>query len=338
MTRFDRAMAGEAQAVPPIWLMRQAGRYHRHYQALRRRHSFDALCRTPELAARVALGPVEAFDFDCAILFSDLLYPLDALGLRVRYTEAGPRLASALTDRTIGRLADLERATKRLAFQADAVRATRSILPADRALLGFVGGPWTLFVYAVEGGHTGPLARAKTSPRLFRRFGRRLLPLLERNITAQLEAGARLVMIFDTAAGELPSDTFRTDVAPDLVHLARRFPGRIGYYAKHLHPDHLAALASAPWAGLGIDSRWDLASCLRHRVSTGFVQGNFDPALLFMEGRALDRAIDGFLDPVRALSTEERRGWICGLGHGVLPRTPEASVRRFVQRVRSTLQ
>ena len=95
MTRFRSRLAGEPQAVPPIWLMRQAGRYHRHYQALRRRHSFDALCRTPDLAARVALGPVEDFDFDCAILFSDLLYPLDALGLRVRYTEAGPRLDDA---------------------------------------------------------------------------------------------------------------------------------------------------------------------------------------------------------------------------------------------------
>jgi len=339
MTRFDRAVAGEPQAVPPIWLMRQAGRYHRHYQALRRRHSFDALCRTPDLAARVALGPVEDFDFDCAILFSDLLYPLDAFGLRVRYTEAGPRLETRLTDATLRRLVDVERAAARLAFQADAVRATRSLLPADRALIGFVGGPWTLFVYAVEGGHTGPLARAKTSLALYRRFVRRLRPLLERVIAAQIAAGARFVMIFDTAAGELPAQTFRSTVAPDLVHLAQRFPGRLGYFAKHLHPDHLAPLLSgtSPWAGLGFDSRWDLASCLRRRAAAGFIQGNFDPALLFLKGRALDRAIDGFLDPLRALSWTERRGWICGLGHGVLPGTPETSVRRFVQRVRSTM-
>ena len=109
MTRFQRALAGEPQAVPPIWLMRQAGRYHRHYQALRKRHSFDALCRTPDLAAKVALGPVEDFDFDSAILFSDLLYPLDALGLGVRYTDAGPRLDDAI-DRIVDRPASPARA------------------------------------------------------------------------------------------------------------------------------------------------------------------------------------------------------------------------------------
>ena len=138
----------------------------------------------------------------------------------------------------------------------------------------------------------------------------------------------------------MPADAFRNTVAPDLVHLARRFPGRLGYFARHLHPDHLAPLVSgaAPWAGLGFDSRWDLAGCLRRRTTTGFVQGNFDPALLSLEGRGLDRTIDEFLDPLRALSWTERRGWICGLGHGVLPGTPESSVRRFVQRVRSTLQ
>ena len=133
MTRFQRALAAEPQAVPPIWLMRQAGRYHRHYQALRKRHSFDALCRTPDLAAKVALGPVEDFDFDSAILFSDLLYPLDALGLGVRYTDAGPRLDARLTASSIGRLRPLEQALPRIAFQADGVKATRAVpLPAAK--------------------------------------------------------------------------------------------------------------------------------------------------------------------------------------------------------------
>lgn len=339
MTRFDRALAGEPQAVPPIWLMRQAGRYHRHYQALRRQHSFDALCRTPELAAEVARGPVEAFDFDSAILFSDLLYPLDALGLRVRYTDAGPQLDARLTPASLARLRSLDDAAARLTFQSEAVAATRAVIPTDRGLIGFVGGPWTLFVYAVEGSHSGSLTTAKTSLPLYRRFTRRLVPLLSRAIAGQLAAGADVVMIFDTAAGELPAREFADHVAPDLAALANAFPNRLGYYAKNLHPTHLAPgpLVDAPWAGFGFDWRWDLASRLRARRA-GFVQGNFDPSLLFLRGRALDRAVTAFLAPVAALSPAERRGWICGLGHGVLPGTPESSVRRFVQLVRRTLR
>ena len=219
------------------------------------------------------------------------------------------------------------------------MKATRAALPADRGLIGFVGGPWTLFVYAVEGTHAGTLATAKTSLPLYRRFARRLVPLLERGIASQLAAGADLVMVFDTAAGELPADVYRRVVAPDLVRLARRFPGQLGYFGRHLHPAHLApaSIADAPWAGLAYDWRWDLASCLA-RPRSGFVQGNFDPALLLLTGRALDRAIDEFLAPMAKLPAHARRGWICGLGHGVLPPTPEASVRRFVQRVRRRLQ
>ena len=327
MTRFHRALAGQPQLVPPIWLMRQAGRYHGHYQALRKRHSFDALCRSPELAAQVALGPVEDFDFDSAILFSDLLYPLDALGLTVRYTEAGPRLDARLTAASARRLRPVEAAAKRIAFQAEGVRATRALLPPDRGLIGFVGGPWTLFVYAVEGTHAGPLATAKTSLPLYRAFARRVVPLLERGIAAQI------------AAGELPADVYRRVIGPDLERLARRFPRCLGYFGRHLHPAHLTpdAIGEASWAGFGFDWRWDLASCLT-RPRGGFVQGNLDPALLLLTGRALDRAIDDFLAPIVTLPPEARRGWICGLGHGVLPVTPERSVRQFVQRVRRTLQ
>ena len=223
MTRFQRALSAEPQSVPPIWLMRQAGRYHRHYQALRKRHSFDALCRTPELAAQVALGPVEDFDFDSAILFSDLLYPLDALGLRVRYTDAGPRIDARLT-RDVNRPpanACTSRPTDCLSSRG--VRATRALLPADKGLIGFVGGPWTLFVYAIEGTHEGALATAKTSLPLYRAFTRRLAPLLEQGIASQLAAGADMVMVFDTAAGELPADVFRRIVAPDLSGWPARF-------------------------------------------------------------------------------------------------------------------
>src|SRR5436190_22746253 len=136
--RFQNALARRAQAIPPIWLMRQAGRYHRHYQALREKHSFMDLCKRPELAAEVALGPVLDFDFDAAILFSDLLFPLEALGMGLEYTDRGPQLGWKLDQATLGKVCDVEEAWPRLLSQGDAVRITRSLLPATRTLIGLV--------------------------------------------------------------------------------------------------------------------------------------------------------------------------------------------------------
>jgi uroporphyrinogen decarboxylase len=341
---FARVLGGEAVPVPPIWLMRQAGRYHRPYQQLRARHSFDALCRTPELAAEVAMGPVLDFDFDAAILFSDLLFPLEALGFGLTYDDGPPKLDGSVTAERIARFRPIDEALSRLRFQQEAMLATRALLPADKALLGFVGGPWTLFVYAVEGTHAGALARAKASLDLYRAFADRMVPLLLENIRLQFEGGADIVMIFDTAAGELTPETFGAVMAPDLAPLAKAFPHRLGYYAKGLTPAHLNPQPAGPcqradpflddFAGLGVDMHWDLAAALKAAPRHGFIQGNFDPVALQLTGAALDQAIDRFLAPLGELDPETRRGWICGLGHGVLPGTPEESVRTFVRRVR----
>jgi len=153
------------------------------------------------------------------------------------------------------------------------------------------------------------------------------------------------VMVFDTAAGELAPEAFTRLTVPDLTRLAEAFPNRLGYYAKGIRTQHVnggtrcrdKALCHGPWAGLGLDMHWDLASALLHRPCDGFVQRNFDPASLLLTGSALERAIDQFLTPLRDLDPGARRGWICGLGHGVLPATPEDSVRTFVVRVRETL-
>jgi uroporphyrinogen decarboxylase len=154
----------------------------------------------------------------------------------------------------------------------------------------------------------------------------------------QLEAGADLVMVFDTAAGELGPHPFRRFILPDLNRLAERFPKRLGYFARGLHPAHFAdAPLSDAWAGLGLDWRWNLTDVLRSPDRRGFAQGNLDPATLQLTGSSLRKALDEFLEPVSRLTPEERRGWICGLGHGVLPGTPEASVRTFVRTVRKRL-
>ncbi|HEY8280543.1 MAG TPA: uroporphyrinogen decarboxylase family protein [Bdellovibrionota bacterium] len=334
--RFQAALKREAQKIPPIWLMRQAGRYHRHYQGLRAKHSFVDLCKKPELAAETALGPILDFDFDTAILFSDILFPLEALGMGLSYDDGPPKLGFSLDEETFPRLKHWNDACPALAFQGEAMQATRALLPADKSLVGFVGGPWTLFVYAVEGSHKGSLVKSKQLlPSLFPRFAESLLPLLAYTIGRQLAAGAEAVMIFDTAAGELSPEFYARYSLPFLAALARLHPGKLGYYGKGMSEAQLALLkqSHAPFAGLGLDHRHGLAKILP-LTETGFLQGNFDQSLLHLDGKAFESALRDYLAPFQALSVNERRGWVAGLGHGVLPATPERNVKRYVELVR----
>lgn len=334
--RFQNALAQRPQATPPIWLMRQAGRYHKHYQALRAKHSFMELCKQPELAAEVALGPVLDFGFDAAILFSDLLFPLEALGMGLEYTDQGPQLGWKLDRTSISHMRDVDEAWPHLHFQGEAVRATRERLPKDRSLIGFVGGPWTLFVYAVEGTHKGSLIDSKKLLSLFAQFCETMVPLLERNIELQLDNGAEIVMIFDTAAGELAPNLFISEVVPQMQRLMKVNGSRIGYYSKGTQPAHLNhdVFRAGSLAGLGVDHRWNLAEVF-DLFSRGFVQGNFDQTLLLSDRGELEKQLRSYLQP---MVDSRRSGWICGLGHGVLPGTPEDNVRLFVDTVREVMQ
>ena len=334
-SRFQNALRRVADSIPPVWFMRQAGRYHAHYRALRETHSFMELCKEPELAAQVALGPIADFDFDVAILFSDLLFPLEALGMGLSYTDGGPRLGWHLDSEHIKALADPQQALPQLQFQREALKLTRAQLSADKSLIGFVGGPFTLFAYAVEGTHGKGLMRTKKSLALYEPFCERLIPLLQGAIELQLAGGAEVVFLFDTAAGELAPALFRSVVWSKVTGLVRAFPGKVGYYAQGIQPAHLsgAGLQSLPLAGIGIDHRWAMQEAFA-LGAPGFVQGNFDQALLHCGEREFRRLLDDWLLPLATLSPEKRRGWVCGLGHGVLPATPEENVRYFVKHVR----
>ncbi|PIS10404.1 MAG: uroporphyrinogen decarboxylase [Bdellovibrio sp. CG10_big_fil_rev_8_21_14_0_10_47_8] len=335
---FENAVLGEAQAVPPVWMMRQAGRYHSHYQALRKAHSFDELCKNPDLAAEVALGPVLDFDFDVSILFSDLLFPLEALGMGLEYTEAGPRLGFQLSRDNLSRLKPWAEALPALQFQKEALIATRKKLPENKSLIGFVGGPWTLYVYAVEGSHAGSLVQSKSQPHLLSAFAETLMPLLQANIELQLEGGAEVVMVFDTAAGELAPQQFQQWVEPLLLKMCEKFPGRLGYYSKGTQRAHFSKkFWQAPWAGGGFDHRWDLTGNFQWlQGRPGFVQGNFDQTLLHLPSDQFQKAFREYLAPFQKLSPEQRVGWVSALGHGILPKTPETNVRDFVKIVRES--
>jgi uroporphyrinogen decarboxylase len=335
--RFHNAIHGIAQDVPPVWFMRQAGRYHKHYQNLKKSHSFMDLCKQPKLAAEVALGPIEDFDFDVAILFSDLLFPLEALGMGLTYDPA-PKLGWHLTESGMSKFRPFATALETLAFQKEALEETRKVLPKDKSLIGFVGGPWTLFTYAIEGEHKGNLINAKSNIGLYHNFCEYLMPLLEANIQLQLDGGAEVVMIFDTAAGELSPQAFQDICEGHLAQLSKRFPGKLGYYSKGTTPKHIENMREkTTWAGFGLDHRNDLADELKTNAR-GFLQGNFDQAMLFCGPEEFEQRLMRYLEKFQRLSKIERRHWVCGLGHGVLPQTPEENVRRFVKTVREVVR
>jgi len=333
--RFQNALNRKIQNVPPVWMMRQAGRYHWHYQNLRSQNTFDRLCKDPELASEVAMGPVQDFDFDLAILFSDILFPLEGLGLGLEYTDKGPQFDWHIQDmNSFKKMKPVEEAIEFMNFQKDAVRLTREKLPDDKSLIGFIGGPWTLFTYAATGKHEGSLVQAKKLVREREEFFKIITKLLNANIQLQLDAGAEVVMIFDTAAGELCPVAFDEIIIPNLGEIIKAHSGKVGYYMKNAgqhQVDKIQALEGL--AGMGVDHRVYLPDMLRSSQK-GFLQGNFDQAMLFQDEPDFKKSLGKYIDTIKELSPEERAGWVCGLGHGVLPKTPEKNVRTFVETVR----
>jgi len=345
-TVFRAALQRRNDARAPTWLMRQAGRYHGHYRALREQHSFIDLCKWPELATEVTLGPIESFDFDAAILFSDLLFPLEVLGMPLSY-EPGPTLGWHLaTLADVGKL-DSQPNARRLAFQGEALRLIRARLPLSKGLIGFVGGPLTLFFYAAEGSHQGALrnAREGLADGRYRAFCEKLIPLLAENMAQQWRAGIDCLAVLDTCAGEIDSKQFGQYVVPQLRDLLAGFrrlcpDARVLYYSKGTTAEYWRQLRELPShssiQGLGIDWCSPIATALEEFGDQWAVQGNFDPHALLLPEPDFLQALRAFLAPVHALPASSRRGWICGLGHGVLPSTPEAHVRLFVDIQRET--
>jgi len=331
-------LAGQRQAVPPIWMMRQAGRYLPEYRELRARAgSFLDLCFTPVFAAEVTLQPIRRFGFDAAIIFSDILVIPHALGRMVRFEAGeGPRLDPLDTPdkiRTLARRADFAK----LEPVYEALRKVRGELAGDVALIGFCGAPWTVATYMVAGQGTVDQAPARllaySQPEAFAQIIDTLVENSIEYLVGQLEAGADCVQIFDTWAGVLsPREFARWSIEPTrrIVDGVRaRVPDAkiIGFPrgAGALLPDYVEATRVD---AVSID--WTAEpSLIRQRVQSRVaVQGNLDPLALLAGGAALDRAIDD------VLANYASGRLIFNLGHGILPETPIAHVERMVRRVR----
>jgi uroporphyrinogen decarboxylase len=336
---FLDVLSGRKQAVPPIWMMRQAGRYLPEYRELRAKAgNFLDLCFTPEYAAEVTLQPIRRFGFDAAIIFSDILVIPHALGRSVRFEAGeGPRLDPLDTPEKIASL------TSRADFNKlepvfEALRRVRGELDDKTALIGFCGAPWTVATYMVAGQGTPDQAPARMLAYRHPDAFQKLIDALVENsipyLVGQLKAGADALQIFDTWAGVLPPREFaRWSIEPTrriVEGVRRQIPGAkiIGFPrgVGALLPDYVDATGVD---GVSID--WAAEPALiRARVQNRVaVQGNLDPLALIAGGEALDRAIDDVLENYASGRL------IFNLGHGILPETPIAHVERMIARVRA---
>ncbi len=333
-----RVLSGDHEPVPPVWMMRQAGRYLPEYRALRARAgSFLELCFNPELAAEVTLQPIRRFGFDAAILFSDILVIPHALGQTVWFVEGeGPRL-SPLADVAALNGVSREADQSILAPVYEAVRRVKARLPAGVALIGFCGAPWTVATYMVAGRGTPDQLPAKQlaahEPAAFGRLIDKIVDASAEYLVHQLDAGAECVQIFDTWAGGLSLHDFERWC----VHPTRRLVERV----RQSHP--VAKIIGFP-RGAGekipryVDETGVDAVSLETAIDRQFarvsiqsrvpVQGNLDPRVLFAGGEALDRAVD---DVMAAFADAP---FIFNLGHGILPQTPVTHVEQMIARVR----
>ncbi|HTR54884.1 MAG TPA: uroporphyrinogen decarboxylase [Kofleriaceae bacterium] len=335
---FLRACRRESVERTPIWMMRQAGRYQASYRAVRARSSFLQVCRTPELACQVTLQPIDELGFDAAILFSDILITLPAMGIDVEFPEVGPKIGKPVrTSSEIAALAVPDPVSE-LPFVMDAVRLIKAGLASRGGvpLIGFAGAPLTMLTYAVEGGGSKDYPHTK---RLL--FGapadaHALLDKLARTcgtyLAAQIEAGADCVMLFDSWGGIVSPGDFRefplryAKRAIEIVRAARpNVP--IIYFVNGCAP-YLDDYASSGADVLGVDWRVGIDE-VRRRVGDGVaLQGNLDPGALFAPPAEIRARVADIL------ARAGDRGHIFNLGHGVLPETDPEHVRAMVTAVR----
>ncbi len=337
-----RALGGEAVWPPPIWLMRQAGRYLPEYRTLRSKAGdFIALCTAPELAAEVTLQPIRRFRMDGAILFSDILMLPWALGHGLRFAEGEGPVLPRLTDHAGIDALDPDRVATAITPILETVMRVRAGLRDEgldaTALIGFAGAPFTVACYMVEGGGSKDFAHIRTmayaQPALFDRL---MAVLTESTITylaAQIEAGAEAVMLFDSWAGVLSPGLFRKHVIAPARHIAStlrgRFPGVpiIGF-------PRLAGTMIAPYAAeadcdaVAMDTATDPALVARMVPPGVALQGNLDPLAVLTGGAALTDQADTILAAMRG------RPFVFNLGHGIVPQTPPAHVGALVEHVR----
>jgi len=335
--RFVDAAFARPTDVPPVWLMRQAGRYLPEYREIRQRLGFLELCADVPSAIEVSMQPFRRFEMDGVILFSDILIPLTPMGLAVSLDEGGPKIANPIrTEEDVHALKGFDPLVE-TRFVPEILAGLKREVGGRAAVLGFCGAPWTLATYAVEGASSKSFTRIKAmmhlTPRVLDELLARLADACGEYLAAQIEAGADAVQVFDTWAGELSAADYHRFARPATERLLARLPKRgevpvILYASGSAHL--IEELAGTSADVISVDWKLPLNEA-RRRAGDKTLQGNVDPGVLLGMPEGVTGAV------LAARRAAGPTGHIVNLGHGILPPTPPENVAAFVNAARQAL-
>jgi len=334
---FLRACKREPTERTPVWMMRQAGRYLPEYHAIRAKTDFLTICKTPELASEISIQPVDILDVDACIIFSDILVVPEAMGMKlfIEENQGGPRFDNPIRSRTdIDRLS-VPDPNRDLKYVMDALRLTRKNLNDRVPLIGFAGSPWTLATYMVEGKGSKNFRAIKELIYSNPKDAHVLLDKIARTVatylSAQIEAGAQAIQIFDTWGGILPQDEFKEfslRYIEQVLKLLRRNGTPTIVFCKDCGHS-IEAIADSGCDVVGLDWSIDIAKARMMIGSYRALQGNLDPTMLYAPPERIREGVKRVLDKFGKGS-----GHIFNLGHGILPDIPVEHVKALVQAVK----
>ena len=332
---FLRACRGEEVEYTPVWLMRQAGRYLPQYQAVRANIDFLTLCKTPKLAAEVTLQPVDILGVDAAILFSDILIPVEAMGMRLEFSDKeGPILREPIRNKSAVEKLIIPDTEEDMPFVPETIKILRKELENKVPLIGFSGAPFTLATYMIEGGTSKNFLNTKKM--MFQYSGafnylmEKLTDTILSYLSAQIKAGAQAVQIFDTWAGMLTPVEYKEFALPYVKKTISELK-KEGVPVIYFVNDCAGILKEVRKSGAdvtGIDWRIDISDAIKRLGKKMVVQGNLDPCELFLPKEKLEERIKDIL-----WKGESAKGHVFNLGHGVLPETPVENVIAMVEAV-----
>ncbi|MFZ3063115.1 MAG: uroporphyrinogen decarboxylase, partial [Actinomycetota bacterium] len=320
--------------VTPVWLMRQAGRYMKEYRTIREKTPFLTMCKTPEVAAEVTLQPVERLGVDAAILFSDILVPVEAMGVSLRFSEdRGPVISQPIRDRKAVEALNIIEPEEEVSFVMEAIRIIRRELDGKVPLIGFSGAPFTLASYLVEGGHSRNYSVIKAmmygDSSTYHALMDKLVRVITAYLNAQIDAGVQAVQLFDSWVGCLGPGDYEEFVLSHSKQVIDGLRNRVPviHYA-NCGATLLELMKRAGGDVIGIDWRVNLDEAWKRLGYDVGIQGNLDPNVLLAPQDEIDKRVKDILK-----RADNRPGHVFNLGHGVLPQTPVENVSFMVDAV-----